>query len=92
MWCRLAVVMATGFRRVRAALRTWPRPNIGVDPPKIDVALNDTAHSTAHTLERHGPDVPLRQQTGVQTIEAVWAATATRAGRTVASHSRARSG
>jgi hypothetical protein len=42
---------------------------LGADPPKIDVALNDAAHSRAHTLERHGPAVPLRQQPGVQTIE-----------------------
>jgi hypothetical protein len=49
------------------ALRVYDQ--LGVDPPKIDVALNDAAHSRAHTLERHGPDVPLRQQPGVQTIE-----------------------
>jgi hypothetical protein len=42
---------------------------LGSEPPKIDVALNDSAHARAHTIERHGPDVPLRQESGVQTIE-----------------------
>jgi hypothetical protein len=42
---------------------------LGDDPPKVDVALNDAAHYRAHTLERHGPDVPLSQQPGVQTVE-----------------------
>lgn len=49
------------------ALRVYDQ--LGTDPPKIDVALNDAAHSRAHTLERHGSTVPLRQQPGVQTIE-----------------------
>jgi hypothetical protein len=49
------------------ALRVYDQ--LGADAPKIDVALNDAAHSRAHTLARHGPDVPLRQQSGVQTIE-----------------------
>jgi hypothetical protein len=49
------------------AMRVYDQ--LGADPPKIDVALNDAAHSRAHTLDRHGPDVPLRQQAGVQTIE-----------------------
>jgi hypothetical protein len=42
---------------------------LGVDPPKIDVALNDAAHDTAHTQDRHGPHLPLRQRPGVQTVE-----------------------
>jgi len=42
---------------------------LGAEPPKIDVALNDAAHSRAHTIERHGPDLPVRQQAGVRTIE-----------------------
>jgi hypothetical protein len=42
---------------------------LGADPPEIDVALNDEANPRAHTLERHGPDVPLRHQAGVRTIE-----------------------
>ena len=37
--------------------------------PRPAVALNDAAQSRAHTLERHGPGIPLRQQPGVQTIE-----------------------
>lgn len=49
------------------AMRVYEQ--LGADPPKIDVALNDAAHSGAHTLERHSPDIPLRQQPGVQTIE-----------------------
>jgi hypothetical protein len=42
---------------------------LGADPPRIDVALNDSAHPRAHTLERHGPSIPLRQQPGVRTVE-----------------------
>ena len=41
------------------ALRVYDQ--LGTDPPKIDIALNDAAHSRAHTIERHGPDVPLRR-------------------------------
>jgi len=52
---------------VAHAMRVYDQ--LGADPPKIDVALNDAAHSRAHTIERHGPDVPLRRQPGVQTIE-----------------------
>jgi hypothetical protein len=42
---------------------------LGASPPKIDVALNDATHARAHTLERHGPDVPLRRQNAETTIE-----------------------
>ena len=52
---------------VAHAMRVYGQ--LGADPPKIDVALNDAAHPRAHTMERHGPDVPLRQQPDVQTIE-----------------------
>ena len=52
---------------VANAIRVYDQ--LGADPPKVDVALNDAAHSRAHTLDRHGPDLPLRQQAGVLTIE-----------------------
>ncbi len=70
---------AVGPERATAAARDSDDPGLahamrvydqlGADPPKIDVALNDAAHSRAHTLERHGPAVPLQQQPGVRTIE-----------------------
>ncbi|MCU7726303.1 hypothetical protein ODJ79_21450 [Actinoplanes sp. KI2] len=52
---------------VAHAMRIYDQ--LGPDPPKIHVARNDANHARAHTIERHGPDLPLRQQAGVQTIE-----------------------
>ena len=45
---------------------------LGDRPPKIRIAKNDASHAAAHTLERHGPDVPLRRSDaslGKRTIE-----------------------
>jgi hypothetical protein len=52
---------------VAHAMRIYDQ--LGADPPKIHVALNDATNSNGHTMERHGPDLPLRLQAGVQTIE-----------------------
>ncbi len=49
------------------AMRTYDQ--LGADPPKIDLARNDRDNDPAHTIERHGPDVPLRRDPNVQTIE-----------------------
>jgi hypothetical protein len=40
-------------------------------PPEIDIAANDRAHPppAAHTLDRHGPDLPRRHIAAVRTIE-----------------------
>jgi hypothetical protein len=48
--------------------------DLGDDPPRLNVGENDAAHGSngAHTVERHGPDVPLRQgdaPPGDRTIE-----------------------
>ncbi|WP_249997456.1 hypothetical protein [Actinoplanes sp. M2I2] len=50
-----------------AALRTYDQ--LGPEPPRINLAQNDHDNSTAHTIARHGPDVPLRRDPDVQTIE-----------------------
>ncbi|WP_157437135.1 hypothetical protein [Actinoplanes subtropicus] len=54
-------------------LRRWEEgyDNLGDEPPKFDVALNDAAHRAddAHTVDRHGPDVPLRRDPTMRTIE-----------------------
>ncbi|MEV4344006.1 hypothetical protein AB0J83_05965 [Actinoplanes sp. NPDC049596] len=42
---------------------------LGDDPPRFNIAENEAAHSRAHTLERHGPDIPLRRNEGPKTIE-----------------------
>jgi hypothetical protein len=60
-------VRTTDDPELAHAMRVYDR--LGATPPRIDVALNDAAHPGAHTLDRHGPDIPLRQQAGVQTIE-----------------------
>jgi hypothetical protein len=44
---------------------------LGDEPPVIDLAANDAQHGAigAHTVERHGPQVPLDRATGTRTIE-----------------------
>lgn len=44
---------------------------LGDDPPKFEVARNDDAHAGdgAHTLDRHGPDIPLPRDPTTKTIE-----------------------
>jgi len=44
---------------------------LGDEPPLLDVASNDAHNQVhgAHTLQRHGPDVPLHRASGVRTIE-----------------------
>ena len=42
---------------------------LGDEPPKFKLVANDMANSTAHTLDRHGPDIPLAHVPGVKTIE-----------------------
>ncbi|MEU4236461.1 hypothetical protein [Actinoplanes sp. NPDC026619] len=44
------------------------------DPPRFNMAANDAAHAAhqhhnAHTLDRHGPDIPLRLDPSRKTIE-----------------------
>jgi hypothetical protein len=42
---------------------------LGADPPKFTIAENDAANSRAHTLDRHGADIPLRRDPSQKTIE-----------------------
>ena len=45
---------------------------LGDEPPKVNMAKNDAAYTDAHTLERHGPDIPLERGSapvGDRTIE-----------------------
>jgi hypothetical protein len=44
---------------------------IGNEPPEFDLIRNDVQYRSrgAHTLERHGPDIPLRRMAGAKTIE-----------------------
>ncbi|BCY09802.1 hypothetical protein L3i22_048900 [Actinoplanes sp. L3-i22] len=39
--------------------------------PEFDIIRNDIEHRSrgAHTLDRHGPDIPLRRTAGMKTIE-----------------------
>jgi hypothetical protein len=34
---------------------------LGDTPPRIDIHANDLAYEDAHTLDRHGPQIPLRR-------------------------------
>ncbi|MGW0434450.1 WXG100-like domain-containing protein [Micromonospora sp. NPDC003197] len=45
--------------------------DLGDNPPSFDVASNDAAHAShgAHTLDRHGPNVPLARDPHTRTIE-----------------------
>jgi hypothetical protein len=44
---------------------------LGDEPPKFNIAANDGAHGAdgAHTIDRHGPHLPLPSQPGVKTVE-----------------------
>ena len=45
---------------------------LGDAPPKVDMSKNDAAYTDAHTLERHGPDIPLERNSapvGDRTVE-----------------------
>lgn len=44
---------------------------LGDQPPKFNIEHNDAAHRTdgAHTVERHGPDIPLPRNPDATTIE-----------------------
>jgi hypothetical protein len=44
---------------------------LGNEPPEFDLIRNDAEHGRrgAHTLDRHGPSIPLQRRAGVKTIE-----------------------
>ncbi|GAA0489173.1 hypothetical protein Ade02nite_73340 [Paractinoplanes deccanensis] len=44
---------------------------LGDEPPVFNVARNDDAFEGqgAHTVDRHGPDIPLRREPGTKTVE-----------------------
>jgi hypothetical protein len=44
---------------------------LGREPPKVNVARNDAEFGDegAHTLDRHGPDIPLPRDPNTKTIE-----------------------
>jgi hypothetical protein len=44
---------------------------LGSEPPTVNVARNDAdfGNEGAHTLDRHGPDIPLRRDPNFKTIE-----------------------
>ena len=56
-----------GDLELREAMRRYEQ--LGDEPPRFNIARNDAAHGSAHTLDRHGPDIPLRRDLGTQTIE-----------------------
>ncbi|MEV6600157.1 hypothetical protein AB0M36_25410 [Actinoplanes sp. NPDC051346] len=59
---------------------------LGNEPPDFDLTANDDAYRDrgAHTIDRHGPDIPLRRDPRTKTIEGriygdlPWAASVTR--------------
>jgi hypothetical protein len=53
------------------ALQTIMRQyeQLGDQPPTFNVARNDAAHSRAHTIDRHGSDIPLQRDLSRKTIE-----------------------
>jgi hypothetical protein len=44
---------------------------LGDEPPKVNIVDNDAAYRAnhAHTIERHGPDIPLSRDPSTKTIE-----------------------
>jgi hypothetical protein len=44
---------------------------LGDEPPDVNIARNDAAHQGdgAHTVDRHGPDIPLRRDPALRTVE-----------------------
>jgi hypothetical protein len=42
---------------------------LGDEPPKFNIAENDAAHPRAHTIDHHGPDLPLPRHAGPRTVE-----------------------
>jgi hypothetical protein len=44
---------------------------LGDEPPKFEIRANDDVHGGdgAHTIDRHGPHIPLPRQPGVKTVE-----------------------
>ena len=44
---------------------------LGAEPPEFNVARNDAAYEDegAHTIDRHGPEIPLRRDPAIKTIE-----------------------
>jgi hypothetical protein len=42
---------------------------LGDGPPKINIRDNDAANPDAHTLERHGPQIPLDAPSGVASLK-----------------------
>jgi hypothetical protein len=42
---------------------------LGDQPPKFDLAQNDATHGSAHTIERHGPEIPLRRDPNGRSVE-----------------------
>ncbi|GIM96884.1 hypothetical protein [Paractinoplanes toevensis] len=45
--------------------------NLGDEPTKFNIAANDAAHEadSAHTIDRHGPQIPLERDLSKKTIE-----------------------
>lgn len=60
---------ATEELQVREALSTYEA--LGENPRRVELRAEEPAHADAHTLERHGADVPLRRadNPGGRTIE-----------------------
>lgn len=65
------VALAGSPDEVELARRMDKYRQLGDAPPKVNVEANDAAHATegAHTVDRHGPDVPLPRAPGTKTIE-----------------------
>ncbi|WP_199513871.1 hypothetical protein [Nucisporomicrobium flavum] len=44
---------------------------LGAEPPEFNVARNDVAYGAegAHTIDRHGPEIPLRRDPAMKTVE-----------------------
>ncbi|MCM4080435.1 hypothetical protein [Paractinoplanes hotanensis] len=60
---------ATDDVRLQQVVRRYEQ--LGDTPPEFNIALNDEAHAGggAHTVAKHGPQLPLPREPGVQTVE-----------------------
>ncbi|WP_433302086.1 hypothetical protein ACQP2F_08035 [Actinoplanes sp. CA-030573] len=53
--------------RLQRIMHTYDQ--LGDEPPTFNIASNDAAHDRAHTIDRHGPDLPMTRDPNVQTVE-----------------------
>ncbi|MFF5082393.1 hypothetical protein ACFY36_35550 [Actinoplanes sp. NPDC000266] len=56
-----------GDVEMAAVMRRYEQ--LGDEPPRFNIAENEAAHRRAHTLDHHGPDIPLQRHLGPKTVE-----------------------